>query len=175
MSVILGINAYHASASASVVIDGKVIAAIPEERLNRVKYYGGLPKLAVAECLRIAGITIKDVEYVALGRDSSANLGKKMQYVVTHVPQMMNFLKMRAKKKPLVDLRQLFAEQFGVAEAQLGFKVENVEHHLAHTASAYFPTDWEHAAGITIDGSGDFVTVMMSECVGDQINVKHRI
>ena len=175
MSVILGINAYHASASASVLIDGKVIAAIPEERLNRVKYYGGFPRLAVAECLRIAGVSIKEVEHVALGRDSSANLAKKMRYVVTHVPRLMNFLKIRAKKKPLADLRQLFAEQFGVAEADLRLKIENVEHHLAHTASSYFATDWEHAAGITIDGSGDFVTAMMTECTGDRIEVKHRI
>lgn len=63
MSVILGINAFHASASAAVIIDGKVICAIPEERLNRAKYYGSFPKLAVSECLRLARVTIEEVEY----------------------------------------------------------------------------------------------------------------
>ncbi len=175
MSVILGINAYHASASAAVVVDGRVVAAIPEERLNRVKYYGGFPRLAVAECLKIAGLSIGDVEHVALGRDTSANLRQKLKYVVTHAPSLLNFLKMRAKKRPLEDLRTLFAGQFGVDHGSLRFRVANIEHHLAHTASSYYPTAWEHAAGITIDGSGDFVTVMMTECAGPEIRVKHRI
>src|SRR5262245_23531074 len=67
MSIILGINAYHASASAAVIVDGRVAAAIAEERLNRVKYFGAFPRLAVTECLRIVGADISDVEYVALG------------------------------------------------------------------------------------------------------------
>jgi carbamoyltransferase len=175
MSVILGINAYHASASAAVVVDGRVVAALPEERLNRVKYYGGFPAQAVAEALRIAGISIKDVDYVAFGRDSSANLSRKLHYVLKHAGHLPNFLKMRAKKKPLADVRTLLAAQFGLGASDLRFKQANIEHHLAHTASAFYPTDWDHAAGITIDGSGDFVTVMMSECRDDQIEVKHRI
>lgn len=175
MSVILGINAYHASASAALIVDGRVVAALPEERLNRVKYYGGFPALAVAECLRIGGATIKDVEFIAFGRDSSANLGRKLRYVAKNAANLPNFLKMRAKKKPLASVRALLAGQFGLGETDLRFEVKNVEHHLAHTASAFFPTDWERAAGITIDGSGDFVTVMMSECVGHEIKVKHRI
>lgn len=175
MSLILGINAYHASASAAVISDGRVVAAIPEERLNRVKYYGGFPSQAVAECLRIAGASIQEVDFVAFGRDSGANLSRKLGFAIRHAVHLPNFLKMRERKRPLSDVRTRFAEQFGVAEAALRFQVRNVEHHLAHTASAYFATDWEHAAGITIDGSGDFVTVMMSECSGSQINVKHRI
>ncbi len=175
MSIILGINAYHASASAALVIDGRVIAALPEERLNRVKYFGGFPAQSIAACLRIGGVSIKDVDYVAFGRDSSANLSKKLQYVLKHASHLPNFIKMRAKKKPLADMRDVLAAQFDVGAGDLKFKQANVEHHLAHTASAYFPTNWDRAAGITIDGSGDFVTVMMSECVGNQINVKHRI
>jgi len=175
MSVILGINAYHASASAALVIDGRVVAAIPEERLNRVKYYGGFPKLAVAECLRIAGLKLTDVQHVALGRDTTANLAQKMRYVVTHLPSLRNFLEMRGKKRPLEDMNALLATHFALPESALRFKVHHVEHHLAHTASSYYTTDWEHAAGITIDGSGDFVTVMMTECRGKHIQVKNRI
>ena len=174
MSIILGLNSHHASASAALIVDGKIVAAVPEERLNRVKYFGGFPRLAVAECLRIGGVSIQDVDHVALGRDTSANLTKKIQFAMAHASHLPNFLKMRAKKKPLEKLKTLFAEQFGCAESALRFQEHNVEHHLAHTASAYLTTDWEHAAGITIDGSGDFVT-MMSACVGNTIDVKHRV
>jgi carbamoyltransferase len=175
MSIILGINAYHASASAALVIDGRVVVAIPEERLNRIKYFGGFPSLAVDECLRFAGLKVTDITHVAIGRDSSANLTKKLQYVIAHAPSLGNFFKMRAKKRPLNDIRQILAQQCDIGINELKFKLENVEHHLAHTASSYFASKWEHAAGITIDGSGDFVTVMMSECRGSGIEVKHRV
>ena len=56
MSVILGINAFHAGASAAILIDGKPVIGIAEERLNRVKYYAGFPALAIKECLKQAGL-----------------------------------------------------------------------------------------------------------------------
>ena len=59
--------------------------------------------------------------------------------------------------------------------ANLNFKTYNVEHHLAHTASAYFASEWEHCAGITIDGSGDFVSCLLTECVGDEIRPLKKI
>ncbi len=175
MSVILGINAYHASASAALVVDGRLIAAIPEERLNRVKYYGGFPRQAVAECLKIGGLGIKDVDYVALGRDPAANQWKKIQYALGQFRHLPNYLRMRAKKRPLEDLRMLLAVETDSDPAALKFKVANVEHHVAHIASSYYTSEWDHAAGISIDGSGDFVTVMMTECVDGDIRVKHRI
>ncbi len=76
MSVILGINTFHAGASAALIIDGQPVVALAEERLNRVKYFAGFPKLAVLRCLEIAGLTFADVYAVAVGRDSSANLHK---------------------------------------------------------------------------------------------------
>ena len=63
----------------------------------------------------------------------------------------------------------------GFEEKDLGFTQHNIEHHLAHTASAYFISPWEHAAGFTLDGSGDFVTCMLTECTGNKIDVKKRI
>ena len=77
MSIILGINAFHAGASAAVVADGKIVAAIAEERLNRVKYFAGFPSLAIRKCLEMAGVTINEVDHVALGRDSASNRAKK--------------------------------------------------------------------------------------------------
>ena len=64
MSVILGINAFHAGSSACLVIDGIPIHAVAEERLNRKKYYAGFPTLAIKSCLDNAGLKISDIEYV---------------------------------------------------------------------------------------------------------------
>jgi carbamoyltransferase len=68
MSVILGINTFHAGSSAAVVIDGEPVVAIAEERLNRVKYFAGFPKLAVQKCLEVAGVKFSDLDAVAVGR-----------------------------------------------------------------------------------------------------------
>ncbi|HUF08878.1 MAG TPA: carbamoyltransferase C-terminal domain-containing protein [Rhodothermales bacterium] len=175
MSVVLGINAYHAGASAALIVDGDPVAAIAEERLNRVKYYAGFPAMAVHRCLDIAGLGLEDVDAVALGRDSKANLAKKMSYVVTHPTRLLNLLKIKATRKDLDDVKSLLVEHCDADPAALRFEQFNVEHHLAHIASAFFCSGWESAAGISIDGSGDFVTCMMAECTGDVVVPVHRI
>ena len=169
MSVILGINAYHAGSSAALVIDGVPVVALAEERLNRVKYYAGFPKLSIAACLDIAGLTFSEIDAVAVGRDSSANLKKKLEFALRHPTKLVNLARMRTKSKSFDDVRSVIASECDVDPARLRFQSYNVEHHLAHTASAYFISEWDSSAGITVDGSGDFVSCMLSECVGGEI------
>ena len=175
MSTILGLNAFHPGASAALVIDGIPVVAIAEERLNRVKYYGKFPTRAIRTCLDIAGLTLSDIDAVAVGRDSSANLMKKLEYTLRNPSKLLNLLQIKTKASRFDDLRTLLATECEVDPSILRFTQYNVEHHLAHTASAYFASDWTHCAGITIDGSGDFVTCMMSECEGDTIRPLRRI
>jgi carbamoyltransferase len=169
MSVILGINAFHAGASAAVLVDGMPVVAIAEERLNRVKYFGGFPKLAILRCLDIAGLTFADIDHVAVGRDSLANLQKKLEFALKHPGKLLNLAKIRKKSKTFDDLKAAIASECGVDPEKLRFTQHNIEHHLAHTASAYFASEWDRSAGITIDGSGDFVSCIMSDCEGPQI------
>lgn len=175
MSVILGVNAYHAGASAAVVVDGIPVAAIAEERLNRVKYYAGFPRLAIKRCLEIAGLEFKDITAVAVGRDSSANLHKKLEFAIRNPSKLLNLAKIRKKGAAFDDMKTMIARECGIEESSLTFTPYNVEHHLAHTASAYFASDWEHSAGITIDGSGDFVSCLLSECEGNEIRPIRKI
>ncbi len=175
MSVILGINTFHAGASAALLIDGEPIVALAEERLNRVKYFAGFPKLAIAKCLEIGGVSFSDVDAVAVGRDSSANLHKKLEFAVRNPAKLLNLARIRSKSKTFDDLKSLIADECAVDKAKLKFRTYNVEHHLAHTASAYFASPWERSAGITIDGSGDFVSCLLSECVGSEIKPLQRI
>ncbi|MGI8543844.1 MAG: carbamoyltransferase family protein [Aridibacter sp.] len=169
MSVILGINTFHAGSSAAIIIDGEPIVALAEERLNRIKYYAGFPKLSIARCLEIANLKLSDIDSVTIGRDSSANLHKKLEFALRHPTKLLNLARIRSKSKTFDDLKTLIANECGVDASILKFKTHNVEHHLAHTASAYFASAWEKSAGITIDGSGDFVSCLLSECVGDEI------
>ncbi len=175
MSVILGINTFHAGSSAAIIIDCEPVVALAEERLNRVKYYAGFPKLSILRCLEIAGLSFSDIDAVAVGRDSSANLHKKLEFALRNPTKLLNLAKIRSKSKTFDDLKSLISKECEVDPAKLNFKSHNIEHHLAHTASAYFASEWEHSAGITIDGSGDFVSCMLSECVGNEIRLLKKV
>jgi carbamoyltransferase len=173
--IILGLNTFHAGSSAALLVDGQPVAAIAEERLNRVKYYAGFPTRSIEYCLKAAGLRFRDLDAVAVGRDPSANRLKKYSHALWHPLMLPNFIKMKQFRKKLGDLKTLITKNCEVDREELRFREYHIEHHLAHIASAYFISDWDKAAGFSVDGSGDFVTTMFADCEGDRITVKHRI
>ncbi len=173
--LILGLNMFHADASAAIVVDGEVKFAVAEERLNRHKHFGGFPALAVKACLDAAGARISDVEHVAVGQDSDANLAKKVQYALSNPAKILNLIRLRQRKEAMRDVRSLLAKVLDVDSAQLRFQEHHLEHHIAHIASAYYCSPWEKAAGFSYDGSGDFVSTMMARCEGNEIEVLERV
>ncbi len=173
--LILGLNMFHADASAAIIVDGEVKFAIAEERLNRHKHFGGFPALAVKACLDAVGAKISDVEHVAVGQDSDANLAKKVQYALSNPANILNFIRLRHRKEAMRDVRSLIAKALDVDSGQLTFQEHHLEHHIAHIASAYYCSPWEKAAGFSYDGSGDFVSTMMARCEGNEIEVLQRV
>ncbi len=173
--LILGLNMFHADASAAILDDGKIRFAVAEERLNRHKHYGGFPALAVKACLDAVGAKITDVQHVAVGQDSDANLAKKVQYALANPGRILNFIKMRQRKEAMRDVRLLLAQALHLDPKQLKFQEHHVEHHLAHIASAYYCSPWERAAGFSYDGSGDFVSTMRARCEGNSIQILDRV
>jgi carbamoyltransferase len=173
--LILGLNMFHADASAAIVLDGEVKFAIAEERLNRRKHFGGFPALAVKACLDALGAKISDIEHVAVGQDSDANLAKKVQYALANPAKILNFIRLRQRKEAMRDVRSLLLQALNVDSSQLRFQEHHLEHHIAHIASAYYCSPWEKAAGFSYDGSGDFVSTMMARCEGNEIEVLDRV
>src|SRR5881396_1576850 len=173
--LILGLNMFHADASAAIVQDGEVLFAIAEERLNRIKHYAGFPSLAIKACLDAAGAKMTDVDHVAVGQDSDANLSRKVQYALANPAKILNFIRLRQHKEAMRDVRSLIATSLDVDPAQLRFQEHHLEHHIAHIASAYYCSPWEQAAGFSYDGSGDFVSTMMAHCDGTDVNVLDRV
>jgi carbamoyltransferase len=175
--LIVGLNAFHPDSSACVLRDGKLVAAVAEERLGlRHKHVAGFPGRAIAEVLRLAGATIRDVDYVAIGNDSNANLGAKIGHVMKSpfksARGVMTHFQRRGK---MHTVQQMVAEACGVAEADCRFKVVRVEHHLAHIASSYFASDFDEAAGFSYDGAGDFTSAMFARCQGNGIEILDRV
>jgi carbamoyltransferase len=173
--LILGLNMFHADSSAAIIEDGEVKFAIAEERLNRIKHYAGFPSLAIKACLDFVGAKITDIDHVAVGQDSDANLAKKVQYALANPIGILNFIRLRQRKQALRDVRTLLAKAFELDTKTLRFREHHVEHHIAHIASAYYCSPWEKAAGFSYDGSGDFVSTMMARCEGTRIDVLDRV
>jgi carbamoyltransferase len=173
--LILGLNMFHADASAAIVQDGEIVFAVAEERLNRKKHYGGFPTLAIKACLDAAGAKISDIDHVAVGQDSDANLARKVQYALANPAKILNFIKLRQRKEAMRDVRSLLQKELEVDSSQLRFQEHHLEHHIAHIASAYYCSPWERAAGFSYDGSGDFVSTMMARCEGNDIEVLDRV
>jgi carbamoyltransferase len=172
--LILGLNMFHADASAAITQDGEVVFAIAEERLNRIKHFGGFPSLSIQACLDAVGAKISDIDHVAVGQDSDANLIKKVKYALANPAKILNFIQMRRRKEGMRDFSSLLAKSLDVDPQSLRFREHHLEHHIAHIASAYYCSPWEKAAGFSYDGSGDFVSAMTARCEGNEIEILDR-
>ena len=157
---ILGINAYHGDSSACLVKDGKLIAAIEEERFRRIKHWAGFPSEAVKWCLAVAGVGITDVDYIAISRNPWVRLHKKLIRAIFKRPSI-RFLKDRlGNYKKIKNIKSNLSQSLNVSKSQIKAKIVNIEHHRAHIASSFFVSGLEEAAVISVDGFGDFVSVM---------------
>ncbi len=169
---ILGINAYHADSSAAIFKDGVMIAATEEERFTRVKHWAGFPVLAIEFCLQEACISLSDVDYITIGRDPKAKLGKKLLYLLQNPASVKEALDRRKNSKKVASLQEEFAKiDSTISFKEIKSKICNIEHHRSHLASAFFASPFEESAILSIDGSGDFTTTMLAIGRGNQIEV----
>ena len=165
---ILGINAYHGNASAAIVCDGQLIAAVEEERFNRVKYAAGFPAQAIRYCLKEAGLTLKDVDHVAVPRNPYARLATKLFYAV----RMPSFARERAKVMvKFTGIREALGQTFDADAEKIEAKFHRIEHHQAHLASAFYVSPFERAALLSADGLGDFASTMWGSGEGSRMQI----
>ena len=169
---VLGINAYHGDAAAAIIKDGRLIAAVEEERFNRCKHSAGFPAHAIRYCLEAAGIGVEELDHVGISRDPSAHLHKKILFaamrVASHARQIKDRLGNAAKVR---DLKDELARVLGISKKQLRARFHNIEHHRAHLASCFFVSPFERAALLSIDGFGDFISTMWAHGEGNSIEV----
>ena len=109
---VLGINAFHGDSSACLIQDGRIIAAAEEERFRRIKHWAGFPSMAIAYCIRQAGIELSEVEHIAINQDSKANLGKKMVFTLTKRPDLAMVLDRIRNKRERAGVAEHLAQAF---------------------------------------------------------------
>jgi carbamoyltransferase len=152
---VLGINAYHGDSSAALFVDGRLAVAIEEERFNRIKHWAGLPKLAMQHC--VSGCGMEAVDHIAVSRNPRSHLWRKLLRAAVR-PHHWRRLSQRGRNSLRIALlgQDLDAAGFHRGKTPVHF----VEHHRAHLASAFFCSPFDRAAVVSVDGFGDFSSVM---------------
>lgn len=170
--IIVGINAYHADSSAAIFVNGKMIAAIEEERFRRIKHWAGFPELSIRFCLEEAGVSWEQVDHFAIGRDPKAKFLKKILFLAKNPSGSIPVIKDRlSNSRKVSSIQKELADISGLPETVFANKIRNIEHHRSHLASAFFASPFEEAACLSIDGSGDFTTTMTGIGKGNHITV----
>lgn len=172
---ILGINAYHGDASAALVVDGRLEAAVEEERFNRIKHWAGFPAESIRYCLGFAGLTIREVDHVAISFDPRANLGRRIGFVLAHRPSIGAVWNRLKRQRRVASLRAQLAEACGCDEGDIRAPIHRVEHHLTHVASGFLVSPFEEAAILSVDGMGDFVSTLTAHGRGTGWGVLDRV
>ncbi len=171
--IILGINAYHADSSAAIFKDGVLIAATEEERFRRIKHWAGFPSLAIEFCLREVGISLHEVDHIAIGRDPYAKLVRKILFLLKNPGGGFRAVQDRlsnAKKVSSLETEFKILDP-AIDEKNIKSRIHHVEHHRSHLASAFFASPFKESAILSIDGSGDFTTTMTAVGIGNQMEV----
>lgn len=170
---ILGLSCYLHNSAATLIKDGKLIAAAEEERFTRRKNDREFPINAIKYCLEEAGITISDVEHIGYFWKPYLMLRKRFfGQFLRYFPDSLNFFK---------DRRGLIASHLGVKkELKRHFSAKAkyfhfIEHHMAHAASSFLASPFSKAAVLTIDGTGEWATTMLGIGEGKKIKVLKRI
>ncbi|HLH99363.1 MAG TPA: carbamoyltransferase [Acidimicrobiales bacterium] len=169
MYAILGINCFSHDTAAALLVDGRLVAFVEEERLNRDVHTKRFPHQAVASCLRQAGIGIDDVDLVGFAHQPAADLRRgALDAVRRGAPK-------RLATQAFVDTRLAAKESFFRQIWHYRGPVVNVPHHLAHAAGTFYASPFDEAAILTVDRGGDFLSTTTNVGRGNRIDVRSEI
>ena len=170
---ILGLSAYYHDSAACLVEDGRIVAAAQEERFTRKKHDPDFPSNAVAYCLREAGITAKEVDLVGFYEKPLVKFERLLETYVACAP--------RGLKSYLMALPLWLTDKLWMSDDILshveGYQGEVMfgEHHESHAASAFYPSPFEQAAILTMDGVGEWATSSIGVGKGHDLELLHEL
>ena len=155
---ILGISAFFHDSAACLLVDGEIVAAVSEDRLTRIKADASFPREAVAYCLSEAGISLEELDYVGFYDKPLLKFERILETYLGVVPRGFRSYLMAG---PLWIKEKLFMDNEIRDALEYQGKVLYSEHHESHAASAFFPSPFQEAAILTMDGVGEWATASM--------------
>jgi carbamoyltransferase len=170
--IVLGLNAYHGDAAACLLIDGELVAAAEEERFRRVKHWAGFPKQAIEWCLEDAGISLSDVDHVAVNQDSRANLWRKVAFTLKKRPDLSLVLDRLRNKRQREGVAETLSRELG---QPFRGEAHFIEHHHAHMGSAFLVSPFDEAVVVSVDGFGDFASAAWGVGRGGKVEVDDKV
>lgn len=169
---ILGISAYYHDSAACLVKGGEIIAAVQEERFTRKKHDESYPLNAIHYCLHQAGIKIKDINYVGFYEKPFLKFERLLLTYLNYAPQgLASFI----KAMPVWLKEKIFLKNTLLKELGFDGDILFIEHHESHAASAFFPSPFESAAILTMDGVGEWTTTSFGAGEGNEIHLDAEI
>lgn len=176
---VLGISAFYHDSAAALVVDGAIVAAAQEERFTRRKHDPRFPRNAVAYCLEAGGLTLADVDHVVFYDKPFLKFERLLETYLAFAPRGFASFKMAM---PVWLREKLFQKSLlkkRLKEVDPGFDAEGrllfTEHHLSHAASAYFPSPFEEAVVLTMDGVGEWATTSVGVGRGADLKIEREI
>ena len=154
--IILGISCYYHDSAAALIKDGRLIGAVEEERFSRKKHDSGFPHLAIKYCLSEAGINAQDIDFVVFYEKPLLKFERILMTALGTYPKSWKSFSesMISWLGDKLWIKQTIAEELDIKKE----KVQFVDHHLSHSASAFFASPYEKASIVTIDGVGEWAT-----------------
>jgi carbamoyltransferase len=176
---VLGISAFYHDSAAALVDDGEVVAAAQEERFTRRKHDAGFPARAVEYCLRAAGASADGVDFVAFYDKPLLKFERLLETYLAFAPRGFRSFSMAIPVwlREKLFLRDLLVKEMR-ATGSLKHRPERLlfsEHHLSHAASAFFPSPFDEAAVLTMDGVGEWATTSLAWGSGHALEVRREI
>jgi carbamoyltransferase len=174
MTAILGISAYYHDSAAALVVDGRIVAAAQEERFTRIKHDFAFPSNAVRYCLDEAGLAPEQLDYVGFYDKPLLKFDRLLETYLAYAPVGFRSF---AKAMPLWLKKKLHLRREMRRELEQAYKRQFVftEHHESHAASAFFPSPYEEAAFLTLDGVGEWATASWGTGRGNRIELSHEL
>ncbi|MCI0651543.1 MAG: carbamoyltransferase [Planctomycetes bacterium] len=174
MTSILGISAYYHDSAAALIVDGRVVAAAQEERFTRKKHDYEFPLHAIAFCLQQGGLVPEKLDYVAFYDKPLLKFERLLETYLSYAPAGFRSFLMAM---PLWLKKKLHLQREMRAGLDHGFKKRFLftEHHESHAASAFFPSPFEEATILTLDGVGEWATASVGRGKGNRIELTHEL
>ena len=160
--IILGINAFHGDSAAALVVDGVLVAAVEEERFNRIKHWAGFPVESVRACVRWADVNPEEIDHIALSFNPRANIGNKALFAIRNRPSFANVIDRLKRQGKSLAIKKQVSDALEIDPSGLRASIHHVEHHDAHIASGFFMSPFDSANILSVDGMGDFVSSVVA-------------